>query len=236
MRTSRITLLAGVLMSLTAVRASAQLNSVPIVFSPAIDYQRWNVAAYFGHGNEDAGGSSSFGVRGGVSPLAWVNLDVGAGTLNPADDLGERSTQFQWMANLSAGPTLGSDTGTQFSIAAVLGVGRASLGEDASTLDVPLGAGFAAAFLWPGVEAVLWTVPHYSLRRRSAAGESAWQNGPGISLGTTIIPEILTFVRLQGGIQWVHRSAETAGMLTLKEATEFTWMVGLQTRFPINPD
>jgi hypothetical protein len=231
----RVAALATTLALAASARLEAQLNSVPVIYSPPPGLERPARSLYlqFGFGsNDDSGQNFAVAAQGSLGFGRYFTVGAGIATLNPKDAAGERSLKAQGMVNLSGNlrPYLSPDGRTSVMVGLQLGLGFVDGPDDAWEIDLPLGAAAALSFHLAGLALETWIMPRYSAYRVHAVDEGAWQHGPGLSFGVTVGSPLGTGLML--AFDWSDRSQETSGGVSFADVSPIVWSVGLRHRLP----
>lgn len=213
----------------------AQLNSVPVLYSPPPGLERPARSLYlqFGFGaNDDSGENFAVAAQGGLGFGKYFTVGAGLATLNPSDAGGERSLKAQAMLNLSGSlrPYLSANGRISVMTGLQLGAGFVDGPDDAWEFNLPLGAAAALSFHLAGIALEGWIMPRFTAHLVNGADESAWQLGPGLSAGLTAGSPLGTGLML--AFDWSDRSAETSGGISFPGISPIVWSVGLRHRLP----
>jgi len=172
--------LAALLSASFAAPLGAQLNSMPVHYSPK-GGTGFTVYGDFGKGlNEESGENTAFAAR-AVLGVSAITLGVGVGTVNASiPGLSEDQNNFQWMA-MAAFRILG---GGPIPAAINIQAGYSRLASDSTAeVRVPVGVGLSVSAPVPGVTLEVWGAPRVSYRRVTVGATSETQTGFGISGG-----------------------------------------------------
>lgn len=177
----------GLLLSLVALPAEAQLHGYPVyawTSGPGI-----TLAGDFGRGlNDESGRQNAFGGRIGVS-VPMVSVWAGAATVDVrVDGVGNAATFGGGMAFKVFDPPL-----IPLAVSMQVGAGYMNqnldplgISEGISVLNVPLGVAFALTVPNPAVEIQPWIAPRLHLLRSSFSGSSNAEVGFGTSAGLNV--------------------------------------------------
>ncbi len=231
----RVVVPVAILAAATAARLDAQLNSVPVLYSPPPGFERPARSLYLllGFGsNDDSGENVAVAAQGSLGFGRYFTVGAAIATLNPEDEAGERSLTGQAMLNLggSLRPYLSPDGRRSVMVGAGVGVGFADGPDDAWAVHLPAGLAAALSFHLAGLTVETWVMPRYSAHLMHAADESAWGFGPGLSSGLTAGSPQGTSLML--AFDWSDRSEEMSGVVTFPAIAPVVWSVGLRHRLP----
>jgi hypothetical protein len=173
-----------------AAPAWAQLNGMPVFFSPK---GGTGLILYgdFGKGlNEESGKNTAWAAR-GVAGIGPVSVGGAVGTVNP-EIAGQRQSTFQWMA-----------------MAAFRLLGGGPLPLAVNVQAVPVGLGVSLNAPTPGLSLEVWAAPRFTVRRVTVNDATESQTGFGLSAGVNA-----GFSSGLGGyiaIDWTNFSDESGG-------------------------
>jgi hypothetical protein len=178
--TVRRSVLVVLLAATLADPLAAQLNSMPVHYSPK-GGTGFTVYGDFGKGlNEESGENTAFAAR-AVLGVSAITLGVGVGTVNASiPGLSSDENNFQWMA-MAAFRILG---GGPIPAAINIQAGYGRLATDSiAEVNVPVGVGLSVSAPVPGITLEVWGAPRISYRRVTVGASSETQTGFGLSGG-----------------------------------------------------
>ncbi len=228
-------LLAGLGVIFAAHPAAAQLQNLPVYFSPKGGIGL-TIAGDFGQaartrldGINTTTKPTAFGGRVSLG-LPMLTVGVGAATYDPKYITLNKEKQFMGNAALKVfgGPLV------PVSVSVQAGVGylkQVSGPFSTTTISVPLGVGAAVNVPTPGVSLSPWAAARVQLNAVSSGDNSATQTGYGLSGGVNLgLP--LGF-GLHAALDWSMFSRKTSGIVTLQKRETLVVGLGLHYTFKI---
>ena len=196
---------AALLLAMVAQPATAQLNSMPVLYSPK-GGTGFTLYGDFGKGmNDESGKNTAFGAR-AVLGISAISLGVGVGTVN-ADFGGVDENSFQWMG-MAAFRILGGGV-LPAALSVQAGYGRLAPNDTTAEVNIPVGVGVSVSAPIPGFTLELWGAPRFNVRRVTVNDATETQTGFGLSAGINV-----GFSIGLGGyvaMDWVSLSDESGG-------------------------
>jgi hypothetical protein len=201
----RTAVIAAALLGAVAAPARAQLNSMPVFFSPK---GGTGIVLYgdFGKGLNDESGKNTAWAARGVLGIGPVSAGGAVGTVNPEVD-GQRQNAFQWMA-MAAFRLLGGGP-LPLAVNVQTGYGRLAPSDTTSEVNVPVGLGVSLNAPTPGLSLEVWAAPRFTVRRVKVGDATETQTGFGLSAGVSA-----GFSSGLGGyvaVDWLSLSDESGG-------------------------
>ena len=221
MRPRTVPIGAALLLVILAQPAAAQLNSMPVHFSPK-GGTGFTLYGDFGKGmNDESGKNTAFGAR-AVLGVSAISLGVGVGTVN-AGIGGVDENSFQWMGMAAFRIFGGGVLPVALSVQA--GYGRLAPSDTTAEVNVPVGVGVSVSAPVPGFKLELWGAPRFSVRKVTVNDATETQTGFGLSAGINV-----GFSIGLGGyvaLDWANLSDESDGDFPLIGRSPTVLGVGL---------
>lgn len=218
---------AVLLLAAMAAPAWAQLNGMPVFFSPK---GGTGLILYgdFGKGlNEESGKNTAWAAR-GVAGIGPVSVGGAVGTVNP-EIAGQRQSTFQWMA-MAAFRLLGGGP-LPLAVNVQAGYGRLTASDTTAEVSVPVGLGVSLNAPTPGLSLEVWAAPRFTVRRVTVNDATESQTGFGLSAGVN--------AGLSSGlggyiaIDWTNFSDESGGDFPLIGRSPAVIGVGISLSFKL---
>jgi hypothetical protein len=215
----------------------AQLNSLPVFFSPK-GGSGFTIAASYGKGvNDDAGKNTTWAGRATLGIQA-VTIGAGIATVNP--EIGtSREQEFQWMANLSLRVLGGPLVPVAVSLQG--GVGHLSYevpsagpsGGERTEWHFPIGVGVALNIPTPGFSFEPWIAPRASILRIEEESDGLisqdTRGGFGASAGINL--GFAMGLGFHAAVDWSSFDGTSLGALQLDEIKPMTFGIGVHYGF-----
>lgn len=216
--------------------AVAQLNTLPVYYSPAARPGLTLSADYARGLNDDSRKNTALGVRADLA-LSVVTVGVGLGTVNPHVSPGERSSKFQYMGHAAFRILGGSSVPVAVSVQG--GVGYLSYEfttqtgtiQKVATANIPLGLGIALVLPRTGLSFEPWVAPRYAIHSVQLDGETNAQGGPGLSAGIRL--GFARRVGIHAAIDWVSLKEDRSATPNLVSVDPVTIGLGAHYRIRI---
>ena len=220
--------------ALLAPPAAAQLNSIPVYFSPK-GGTGFTLAADFGKGVNE-GENTAFAGRAtlGISMLS-IGAGVGVVRVRSAVPAGARNSEVQYMGNLALRLVGGALLPIAISLQGGVGYLKqdtfvgAGMPAERKTLNVPIGLGLGINVPAPAFSFEPWVAPRLSISRTEVGTASQTRAGFGVSGGFNLA--FLMGLGLHVGFDWERLPSKTLGSLNLAEVKPATFGVGLHYTF-----
>ncbi len=213
--------------------AAAQLNTLPVYYSPRARPGLTLSGDYARGLNDDSRKNTALGVRADLG-LSVLTLGVGLGTVNPHVGPGARGNELQYMGHaafqLLGGPSIPVAVSVQGGIGYLSYQFTTQTGavQDVATVNVPLGLGIALVLPTPGFSFEPWVAPRYSIHRVRLDGDTNAQGGLGVSGGIS-----LGFARglgVHAAMDWVRLREDRSGTPNLVGVDPVAVGVGVHYR------
>ena len=220
-------------LSLVVTSATAQLNSIPVYFSPK-GGTGLMVAADIGRGmNDDSGENTAFGARAALG-IGSFTLGGGIASANPLVET-ERQTELQYMANAAlrvfGGGLLPISVSFQVGVG-VLKVDGGTGGNDSTVVTVPLGVGVGFSLPTPGFNVEPWIAPRYTINKNEIESLPSFnQGGLGLSAGVNI--GFIMGLGLHVAADWQSLPEKITPSFSALETSPFVLGVGAHYTFRI---
>ncbi len=196
---------AALLLAVLAQPAAAQLNSMPVLYSPK-GGTGFTLYGDFGKGmNDESRKNTAFGAH-AVLGVSAISLGVGVGTVI-AGIGGLDENSFQWMG-MAAFRILGGGV-LPAALTVQAGYGRLAPNDTTAEVNIPVGIGISVSAPIPGFTLELWGAPRFNVRRVTVNDATETQTGFGLSAGINV-----GFSIGLGGyvaMDWVSLSDESGG-------------------------
>jgi opacity protein-like surface antigen len=213
--------------------ASAQLNTLPVYYSPQAR-PGFTISGDFSRGlNNDSRKNTALGVRTSLG-LSVFEVGVGLGTVNPHVTPSQRGDNLQFMSYAAVRLVGGSLLPVAVSVQG--GIGHLSYEfttssgavQDVTAVNIPFGVGIALNVRTPGFSVEPWVAPRYSIHRLRLDGDSNSQSGFGVSAGVNL--QSARGVGVHAAIDWVRLAEDRSGAPDLARVNPVTFGLGLHYR------
>ena len=218
---------AALLLATLAQPAAAQLNSMPVFYSPK-GGTGFTLYGDFGKGmNDESGKNTAFAAR-AVLGVSALTFGAAVGTVN-ADFGGVDENSFQWMG-MAAFRILGGGV-LPAALSVQAGYGRLAPSDTTAEVNIPVGLGVSVSAPIPGFTLELWGAPRFNVRRVTVNDATETQTGFGLSVGINV-----GFSIGLGGyvaLDWVSLSDESGGDFPLIGRSPALLGVGISYNFKL---
>jgi len=222
-------------LSLMVTSSSAQLNGIPVYYSPK-GGTGLSLAADFARGaNEDSGKNTAFGAR---AALGIGSFTIGGGIASANPLVGtERQTELQYMANAAlrvfGGGLLPISVSLQLGVGVLRVDGSATGESDTDLITVPFGVGVGISLPTPGFSVEPWIAPRYTITHNEIESLPSFnQGGLGLSAGVNL--GLVMGLGFHVAADWQSLSEKTVTpSFSVLETSPFVVGVGVHYTFRI---
>jgi hypothetical protein len=224
-------------LGLLARPASAQLNSLPVFYSPK-GGSGFTLAASYGMGvNDDSEKNTTWAARASIG-IQELTIGGGIATVNPEISTGNREQEIQWMANLAYRVFGGALVPVAVSLQGGVGhlshqVGGAAAAGEATEWRFPIGVGVAFNIPTPGFSFEPWIAPRADILRseEEIAGILAKKTRGGFGVSAGVNLGFAMGLGLHTAIDWSSLPETSIGFFQFPEAKPVTIGIGLHYSF-----